>query len=210
MARKGKGKHEEHLDGQGGPIEYRLVSGETVNVYPVSARLVQRIDERYVIPEPPTREVPTIDGDVEQIAKPEDPDYLAEVAELQEAKAEAILRLMTSQALRDIEVSMDDDWVDTLRWIEPEWEPPEDPRQLKVDYLQYWLIPSRQDWETISYLAIASTALGKEDVERTLKTFRAALQRETSQALSDTLLATFIQPETGDEPGGAVVGPDTG
>jgi len=209
MARKGKTKHKlDNLDGQGGPAEYTLVSGETIKVYPVSPRLVQAIDERYAIPEPPTREIPTIDGDVEHVPNPDDLEYQELVAELNEGRGEATFRLIASQALADIQVSPDDDWVEELRWIDPSWSPPGDLRQLKVDYLQYWLIPSRQDWEIIMFLAIVSTALAKEDVERTLQTFRPALQRHIREALGDTFAADLLQPEAGDKPSGAMVGPD--
>jgi len=213
MASKGKGARKsktQNLDGQGGPVEYRLVSGKTIKVYPVSSRLVQAIEERYVIPEPPVREIPTIDGDVEKVPNPNDPDYQELVVELNEGRGEAIFRLIASQALVDIQVSPDDDWVGELQWIDPTWEPPDDLRQLKIDYLQYWLIPSRQDWEIIMFLAIVSTALAKEDVERTLQTFRPALQRHIRQTLGDTFAADWLQPEAGDEPGGAMVEPDAG
>lgn len=211
MARKGKAARKsktENLDGQGGPVEYILVSGETIKVYPVSSRLVQAIEARYVIPPPPMQEIPTIDGDVEEVPNPDDPDYQTLVAELNEERGEAILRLIASQALMDIQVGPDDNWVGELQWIDPSWEPPDDLRQLKVDYLQYWLIPSRQDWEIIMYLAIISTALAKEDVERTLQTFRPALQRFIREALGDTFAADFLQPATGTDADGAMVEPD--
>lgn len=211
MARKGKAARKsktENLDGQGGPVKYTLVSGETIKIYPVSGRLVQAIEERYTIPEPPTERIETIDGDFEEIPKPNDPDYLALVAELAEERAEAILRLIASRALADIQVSLEDDWVGELQWIEPSWTPPDDLRELKNDYLQYWLIPSRQDWEVIMYLAIATTMLAKEDVERTLHTFRSALQGQIRETLGDTFLTDLLQPESGDEPGGAMVEPD--
>lgn len=198
MARKGKSKQKtENLDEEGGPIAYTLTTGEVVSVYPISPRFVQVLEERYARPEPPMREIPTIDGDVERIPNPEDEEYQAEIAELAREHASALLRLVATQGLRDIEVSETDGWIEELKWIEPDWEPPDDLRNLKLDYLQYWLIPSQQDWAAIQYLAVASSALAKGDVERTLQTFRTALAGDARKALSDSLAANLLQPGTG-------------
>jgi len=211
MARKGRSKGKpENLDDEGGPIEYKLVSGQVVNVYPISPRLVQVLEERYVVPEPPVMEIPTIDGDAERMPNPDDEDYKAELADIQREHAAALLRLVALRGLKDIEVSPDDEWIEELKWVEPSWEVPEDPRDLKVDYLEYWLIPSRLDWEAIKYLTIARSALSKEDVERTLQTFRTALQGDASKAIGDSLAAHLLPLRVRDKPGGPVVGDDAG
>lgn len=175
-----------------GPIELTLSTGQKISVYPISLQLWQNIQERFEPPPPPTREVDTVDGGTEEVPDPSDAEYQTMVLELKRQSAATLLRLVTVQALPDIELPEDDGWVQMLQFIDPGWEPAENLLQRKIEYLQYWLVRSRHDWETIIFTAISANALRKEDVDLAVRRFRDSFSRETCDALIDALDSAFV------------------
>ena len=189
-----------------GPTVLELSGGDSIRVYPISSRLYQAIENRYRIPEPPTKAVPTIDGGTEKLPDPQEPEYVKQVQEITEAKAAALIRLVAMQSLPEVKVDPTGEWVQVVQLIEPDYVPPEDPVQLKVDYLQYWLIRSRVDWELLMMAAIASMTVGGRDIEKAMASFRGEISRALSETIGDAVASLNLQPQPGNDTDGKVGG----
>lgn len=206
MANKGRGGIGDDDLANEGPVELTLSGGETIRVHPISYRLYQAIENRYRVPEPPTKAVPTIDGGTENIPDPQNPEYVAKVAEVVEAKAAALIRLMAMQSLPEVKVERAGEWLQVVQAIEPDYQPPEDAVQLKVDYLQYWLIRSRVDWELLTMAAIAGMTVGGRDIEKAMASFRGEISRALSATVDDAIATLDLQSQPGNDTDGKVGG----
>jgi hypothetical protein len=189
-----------------GPVEFTLSGGEVIRVYPISYRLYQAIENRYRVPEPPTKAVPTIDGGTENIPDPQNMEYVKQVEEIVEAKAAALIRLVAMQSLPEIKVDRAGEWVQVVQLVDPDYVPPEDAVQLKVDYLQYWLIRNRADWELLMMAAIASIAMGGRDIEKAMASFRGEISREIGKAFFDAISSFDLFGKPGNDTDGQVGG----
>lgn len=205
MARKGKARApdkvaartpEKAVPAEDGLYRYQLQSGETIIYRPINPDLRQAIFDQYPEPEVPMQEVPTIDGGVELIPDPSDVAYQEGVADAARERAKALIRLLVVQSLAELEPP--DDWKERQQWVLPGWEPPDDPLELKLYWVQNWLL-GPMDLAGLLQAAQLASALTPEEVERQLRSFRTEMARAIGETLGDTLGEALAQLRAGDD-----------
>jgi len=189
-----------------GTFKFTLQSGEVIEYKPMNPDLRQAIWDQWPDPEVPTREAKTVDGGLEELPNPDDPDYLEEIVEARRNRAEALVRLLVVQCLADLE-PYPENWIEQQRWILPDWEPPEDELELKQYWIEHWLL-GPVDMGLLMQAAQLAAVVTPEEVEQQLRSFRPQMAREISERLADTIEQSFAQLRAGDDTGGSV-GEDT-
>lgn len=182
--------------------EFRLQSGETIRYKPMNPDLRQAIFDAYPDPEVPMREAKTVDGGIEKIPDPNE-EYQEELRELSGLRAQALVRLLVVQSLADLEPP--ESWVEKQKFILPKWEPPEDPLELKLYWVEHWLL-GPLDMAALLQAAQMAAALTPKEVEQQLRNFRPEMARAISEALGDTVSEAIAQLRIGDDTGGRVGG----
>ena len=185
--------------------QYELQSGEVITYQPINPDLRQAVFDQYPDPEVPIREAKTIDGGVEPIPDPTDGEYQERLAEVSRERAQALIRLLVVQSLDHLEVP--EGWIERQQWIMPGWEPPEDPFEQKLYWVEHWLL-GPLDQAGLLQSALMAAALTPEEVERQLRNFRPQVARAISETLGDTIEQTLAQLRIGSDIRGGV-GEDT-
>lgn len=209
MAKKGKGKRalpmdkakpKESLAGSG-LYEFELQSGEVITYKPMNPDLRQAILDRYPLPDIPLREVETVDGGIERIENPSDPQYQAVLSEANRSRAEALTRLLMIQCLDHLEPP--NGWIEKQQWIMPGWQPPDDLLARKQYWMEHWLL-GPLDLASLVQAAMLASALTPQEVERQLKSFRSEVARTISEELGDTIREALTLFRTGTDTGGGM------
>lgn len=192
------------LDGEEAVYDYKLASGQVIKYKPLNPDLAQAVVEAYPNPEPPMREVETIDGSKEQIPDPDDAAYQEKLREASRERGRALLRLLVAQCLDDLKVP--ERWIEKQKWILPGWEAPDNELDQKLYWVQHWMLTNPADLAGLLNAAQFAAVLTPEEVERQMANFRPQVERSIRESFSATFGAGELQPGIGDDTGGAVGG----
>jgi len=100
-----------------------------------------------------------------------------------------------------------DGWIEQQKWILPDWQPPDDPLELKLYWVEHWLL-GPMDVGLLLQAAQMAAVVTPEEVERQLRSFRPEMARSVSERLEDTFKQSIAQLRIGDDLGGGL-GEDT-
>lgn len=192
------------LDGEGAVYEYKVASGQVIRYKPLNPDLAQAVLEAYPDPEPPTREVATIDGSKEQIPDPNDAGYQERLREVSRERGRALQRLLVAQCLDDLELP--EGWIERQKWILPGWEAPENELDRKLYWVQHWMLTNPADLVGLLNAAQFAAVLTPEEVEKQMANFRPQVARSIRESFAATVGAGDLHAGTGDDTGGAVGG----
>lgn len=192
------------LDGDGAVYEYKLASGQVIRYKPLNPDLVQAVRETYPDPEPPMREVETIDGSKEQIPNATDPEYQESLAAVASERSRAFLRLLVAQCLDDLELP--EGWIEKQKWILPGWNAPEGKLDQRLYWVQHWMFSNPGDLAGLLNAALFASVLTPEEVEKQMANFRPQVEKSVRESIEASLRAGDLHLGVGDDSGGAVGG----
>ena len=192
------------MDGEGAVYEYKLASGGVIRYKPLNPDLAQAVVEAYPDPEPPMREVATIDGSKEEIPDPNDAGYQENLRAVSRERGRALLRLLVAQCLTELEPP--EGWIEKQKWILPGWEVSESELDQKLYWVQHWMLTNPADLAGLLNAAQFAAVLTPEEVEKQMANFRPQVERSIRESFAATIGAGDLQPGVGDDTGGAVGG----
>lgn len=153
-------------------------TGVTVAIRPLATMTVQTInvavrkDPRFAQPKPPRQKVEAIDGPTE-VAKPDDPAYLAELATWEARFGEEVgARFLRVLARRGVEMDIDEAWVAAFREDMTEAGAPVDELSDAEIYLYHYAAPTPEDMELLQRKALRQAQPTEEAVQAHVDTFR--------------------------------------
>jgi hypothetical protein len=153
-------------------------TGVSVKIRPLATMTVQTInaavrkDARFVRPEPPRQKVEAIDGATE-VANPDDPGYIAALADWQARFAEEVgVRFLKVLALRGVVMDIDGEWVAAFRAdMDAAGAPVDDLSDAEL-YLYHYAAPLPEDMELLQRKALRQAQPTEEAVQAHADSFR--------------------------------------
>lgn len=126
-----------------------LSSGREVDVHFIPSSARDEIDKRHPMPEPPIIEEETATGRVIRVLIEDDPDYLAEVAKVNEARDLAWQEGYSLLALRGVKIpddfDLEEELGEILCYLNPKWKPRKGKMGRRLDYIEYVLLENQRD-----------------------------------------------------------------
>lgn len=135
-------------------LEVEFESVGTVKVYVPPVNLIYRmLEKRFPFPPVPTVSEEAASGRTITMELEDDPDYLSEKAAVQETRNKAHERYQFLMAFKDLEVPEgwpDDEFLEMIRILDPDWTAERTTDALKLQYIEhvvFWNTPDEIRYE---------------------------------------------------------------
>ncbi len=176
----------------GRKAEVTLVSGRKVLVRAVPPFLLDRVQDRIPLPEPPIKIItPQMPGAREErLLDNQDPEYLRALEKATEARSVARTELFWNYGIVGVEPPASDQWKEELAFFDPDIEFRDGKIGRRLDYIQYVVVSTQEDFYRLQNSILLLTRPTDGELMRTMRSFRGDVQDNTSGALQS--------PEGGD------------
>lgn len=161
-----------------------LANGDELEIFSPPLNAWDLTKKRYPEPEPPIMETETASGGTLQMAMVDDPGYLAEKERVAQLQNDLYQEVCTLGALRRIDIPDDfdaeEEFGETMRYADPDWQPREGSSGRKLDYIDYVLLTNTKDIMAVQTAMSELMGIDPGEVDAIQASFRDSVEGEAT------------------------------